>query len=102
MAHQSAAAPATSLQDLNDDVLRETFKYLGVYDLGVIADVCSSFKRIAQEEYGRRKETNLRRPPLKPIFHVIRNFEHSLLSIVIDETVSANRETKITKNIAAN
>lgn len=45
---------ATTIDDLNDDVLRETFEYLDDEGLYAVADVCSSFKRNAQAEFAKR------------------------------------------------
>lgn len=48
------ARKATTILDLNDDVLREIFQFFGVLDLCVVADVCSAFKRNAQAEYSQQ------------------------------------------------
>lgn len=44
----------TSIHELNDDVLRETFQHLSDDDLCVVAEVCSTFKRNAQAEFSSR------------------------------------------------
>lgn len=45
---------ATTIQDLNDHVLRETFQNLSDLQLSVMADVCSDFKRNAAAEFAHR------------------------------------------------
>lgn len=44
----------TTILELNDDVLSETFKHLNDRNLCVVADVCSTFKRNAQAEFASR------------------------------------------------
>lgn len=48
------ATSTTTIQDLNDHVLGETFKYLRLSDLCSAADVCYNFKRNAQAEFSMR------------------------------------------------
>lgn len=59
MAHTSNRQPigpssGTTIYDLNDDVLRETFQYLKDIELGAVAEICSSFLRAAQAEFSHR------------------------------------------------
>lgn len=44
----------TTILDLNDHVLRETFQNLSTLELAVIANVCSVFKRNAMAEFSHR------------------------------------------------
>lgn len=49
------------MSDVNDYVPRETFSHLDVEDLIVMADVCSTFQRVARKEFtSRYKKVNLR------------------------------------------
>lgn len=51
---QKSIRSTTTTLDLNDDVLRETFRHLNASDLCAVADVCSAFKRNAQAEFSLR------------------------------------------------
>lgn len=46
--------PGTTRLELNDHVLRETFRNLNARDLCVVADVCSVFKQNAQAGFSMR------------------------------------------------
>lgn len=52
----SRVPPQTTMNELNDDVLRETFGHLNVDDLVIMADVCSTFRRVAQKEFSSRQK----------------------------------------------
>lgn len=45
----------TSIIDLNDDCLREIFKYFDQYELGAVADVCQIFRQNAQAEFNTKR-----------------------------------------------
>lgn len=45
----------TTILNLNDHVLRETFKHLKVAELGVIADVCANLRMNARAAFPKRK-----------------------------------------------
>lgn len=45
---------STTIYDLNDDVLRETFEYLNIEQLYIMSDVCTRFRRVAREEFASR------------------------------------------------
>lgn len=51
---QQCISSATTILDLNDDVLRETFQYVGDLDLSDVANVCPAFKRNALAEFSQR------------------------------------------------
>lgn len=46
----------TTIQELNDDVLRDTFQYLDDQSLEAIARVCPAFRWNAQAEYSTRRK----------------------------------------------
>lgn len=51
--------PATTIDALNDHVLREVFTYSDDQDLFALADVCTIFKRNAQEVFSSRNRRRL-------------------------------------------
>lgn len=53
---QQCINSANTILNLNDDVLRETFRNLNALELGAIADTCSAFKRNAQAEFSLRSK----------------------------------------------
>lgn len=82
----------TTILDLNDHVLLETFRNLGAGDVCAIADVCSTFKRNAQAEFmlwnknlnfSTSAECNLHIRQLAP---ALRNFASSTAVIGISLT----------------
>lgn len=46
--------PQTTMYDLDDVVLRETFGHFTIEELTVMADVCSTYRRVAREEFASR------------------------------------------------
>lgn len=87
---------ATTIDDLNDDVLRAIFTHLSASELCVVADVCSAFTRNAQAEFssrykmvdflvGREQEYRQYKNPLhlRQLAPALRNFGQSIVSIGI-------------------
>lgn len=91
--------PTTTIADLNDDVLRKTFMYLGDNALCAVADVCSVFKRNAQKEFRLRSESKKRLDYVKErdkcSFAKIHNFGHFIRAIEIDFSTSDQFMSKI-------
>lgn len=97
---RECSTSTTTILDLNDDILRETFTHLGTFQLGAIADVCSTFKRIAQAEISSRQKTTLlqfyisvddeqdelgaEQTPLRQLPSLLRNFGPLLTDIEIN------------------
>lgn len=91
-----ASTPSvTTINDLNDHVLREIFEYLTNLELCDIADVCSNFKRNAQAEFALRNKTSQivvanenhvieNVFPLQCTPALFRNFGSSISSLEID------------------
>lgn len=52
------ATSTTTIMDVSDDCLRETFKYFQTHDLEIVVDVCRRFKRLAEERFSRLKSKN--------------------------------------------
>lgn len=93
--------PTTTYIDLNDDVLRVIFQNLNARDLCSVAELCSAFKRIAQEEFALRfKDLNftfhvpsdaignynltMKKLHVRQLAPALRNFGSSLIEISIN------------------
>lgn len=78
---------ATTVLDLNDDCLRETFAILDLNVLSTVADVCTRFREIAVET-ARSKFNHLilywRSIPSDNYYSKLRNFGAHLKSIEVD------------------
>lgn len=92
--------PITTLLDLDDDVLRETFEKLDDYDLLTVANVCSNFRRNAQDVFSLRYQ----RKSFELIFwdfNVMNTFRYLLAigSVLTSLDVSIGRTTFNSKQI---
>lgn len=82
---------ATSIVELNGDVLRETFQHLSDGDLCAVADVCSTFKRNAQAEFSSHYRNGLFRATPQRLGAELRNFGSCLRSPQIELSASYRR-----------
>lgn len=85
---------STRILDLNDDVLREVFWNINDLDIGAVADVCTTFRRIAEPLFSSRFQQNslsihipLTRTretfDLRPLHSLLRRFGKSMKSLDI-------------------
>lgn len=91
----------TTIQDLNDKVLRETFRHLDSRGLCTVADVCSTFKKNAVAEFSARQDREYvylkfgAKSNSKQSLSMLRNFGSVIrcLRIYLDRKVHSARIT---------
>lgn len=87
-----AAVSSTSILDLNEDCLLESFEYLEPWELACVADVCTRFREIAQTHFQssnskhKRLNTSIiyREKGMRGVSKVLRNFGAYIVSISTD------------------
>lgn len=78
--HNQLVQP-TQIDDLCDDVLQETFRYLDTFELTIVAEVCKKFKRNAQTVFSFQQKNMTAEFKITARHSVNHNISAKLISI---------------------